>query len=127
LSPLPTTEIFASRHTVVLILGQEPFLAQLHISDGNDANKIEKDVHDLISLGWKVDNERMELEASFTFPTFAKAAVRLFDFTLFRDQLILNQDFMILVFIQSKALNHHSETYNVRFSSVTQDRGADGR
>ncbi|KAF2241911.1 transcriptional coactivator/pterin dehydratase [Trematosphaeria pertusa] len=75
---------------------RDSVLSQLRVSDGEDAETLKKDVDPLVSFGWKIDNEGMGLEASFNFPTFAKAA-----------------DFMTLVFIQSKISNHHSETYNM--------------
>lgn len=49
--------------------------AQLCVSEGEDAEVLEREVGDLTSLGWKVDDGQMGLEASFTFPNFSKAAV----------------------------------------------------
>ncbi|KAK3371648.1 transcriptional coactivator/pterin dehydratase [Lasiosphaeria ovina] len=71
-------------------------LPQLRVSEGENAEVLEKDMGDLVSLGWKADSDNMGLEASFTFPNFGKAA-----------------DFITLVNIQSKTLNHHAETYNM--------------
>lgn len=55
----------------------DPILSQLRVSDGENAETLKKDVDDLVSAGWKIDNEGMGLEASFNFPTFTKAAVRM--------------------------------------------------
>lgn len=56
---------------------RDSVLSQLRVSDGEDAETLKKDVDPLVSFGWKIDNEGMGLEASFNFPTFAKAAVRI--------------------------------------------------
>lgn len=48
---------------------------QLCVSEGEDAEMLERETGDLTSLGWKVDDRRMGLEASFNFPNFTKAAV----------------------------------------------------
>ena len=69
---------------------------QLTVSAGEDAEALGKEAADLGTLGWKADSDGMGLEASFSFPTFAKAA-----------------DFIATMNVQSKITNHHSETYNM--------------
>lgn len=84
-------------------------MSQLRISEGEDAEPIEKGVDDLTSFGWKTDSDEMGVEAAFSFPTFAKAS-----------------DFITLVNIQCKMQNHHPETYNVRLRATKKKGGGLG-
>lgn len=49
--------------------------AKLKVSQGGDTRKIKEEVNLLVAHGWRLDDEKMGLQTSFTFPTFVKAVV----------------------------------------------------
>ncbi|KAI1157373.1 transcriptional coactivator/pterin dehydratase [Nemania serpens] len=70
--------------------------AKLKVSQGGDTRKIKEEVNLLVAHGWRLDDEKMGLQTSFTFPTFVKAV-----------------EFMNKVFEESAHQNHHAGIYNM--------------
>ena len=98
----------------------------------DDESRLMAETTALVESKWALDETRQGLEKTFNFPTYAKALVSPSRPYLMNEQYmtdtLIQQDFILLIGVETKLQNHHPELKNVskaHFSRPSWQNAAD--